>query len=218
MKQLFIFASGFAFNNTFWAPIISRFKENLPSFNYYYLENLPPNSNCCNTHTPLQCIGIGHSLGLIKLLNASLPFTHLIGLNSFTNFLGNAPHLNKQRTEEYNLFKKQFNKNITVTLKKFYSRCGLLDDSFLLRTAHNTCTQLEKDLNLLTKKVSFPLNTKNLIINSLDDQVVPDSITNDNFSNQTNVQIKKLNHGKHTLGFVHTEAICTEIIDFIIQC
>lgn len=195
MNQSFIFCHGFGFDNRFW-------KNLTPYFQNKYQKNLP--------------VGIGHSLGLSKLLNSNQPFDYLIGLNSFVNFLGNAPHLRADRTKTLQALTTHFSASPTATLKKFYRRCGFpatYDPMFPINTP-----ALLEELKTLNHTFEIPKNTKMLIIYAQDDIVVPPEIIHDNFSIYPNVILKRMETGKHALGFLQAEQIQKHILEFLDDC
>ena len=158
-------------------------------------------------------IAIGHSLGFWKLCQELPKVKYLIGLNAFTNFLGKDSKLHTSRILEYEKFKTGFYQNPKNTLQNFYKRCGIKysDNDFL----HINTQNITDDLNLLAKPVRLSTESKILIINSLDDLVVPKNITEDNFVG-TKAQIHYLKSGgKHSIGFCHAKEVSKMILDFV---
>ena len=121
---------------------------------------------------------IGHSLGFAKALSFSgCTFDKVIGLNAFVNFLGFDSTLRQSRTREYKAFSKNFKDNPKGALVAFQQQIGI----------HNPiCTDYDMDKlrdDLLSLKDTYTLNTNTqyLILQSIDDMVVPVALSLDNF-------------------------------------
>jgi pimeloyl-[acyl-carrier protein] methyl ester esterase len=203
-----LFCHGFGFDPTYWANLSSCFSHTTPHFIDlgYFGHSFKPKT----LKEPL--IGVGHSLGFLKLLEMDLPFTHLIGLNAFTDFLGEDPFLKDKREKELSLLKRNLLKSPHTTLKNFYTRCGLKLGDFK-NPQILSLNALVKDLDFLKTAVfekDFPCPT--LIINTLDDVIVPKEITLENFSNKCTLTF--LNDGSHALGYKRTQEIDRHINTF----
>ena len=162
----------------------------------------------------LEFIGIGHSLGLIKLLNLNIKFKALIGLQSFINFLGIDLKLRVLRTKALNLLIKNFALDPLATLENFYRTIGFNNFRFNQQLQLDQF-RLQKDLNLLSLEVQLKSNIPILIIGAKDDIIVPPALLLDNFSNYSSVEIKMLSDGGHGLGFKHPETIYNNITQFL---
>ena len=206
-----IFRHGLGFFNSFWSNLLPFFQ----GYQCFFVEENYFN-NSSKTFSSYENkdfeVGIGHSLGFWKLCQTAPKAKYLIGINAFTNFLGEDSRLHSLRNIEYETFKAHFHKHPANTLKNFYTRCGFKN--------HNTdfsninVPAIECDLNLLASPVELNNESKVLIINSLDDTVVPKNITDDNFTN-TRTQIHYLEEGKHALGFQYAKEVSKIILDFI---
>lgn len=213
MKKHFVFCHGFGFDKNFWSNLAPYFAKE--QCTYLDLGSFGNKCEFNSEESKLQLVGIGHSLGLTKLLNLNKNFDYLIGLNSFTNFLGNDLTLRNKKAGELDMLKKNFIKCPLRTLKNFYQRCGL--PSFINHA------QLEKlnpgkiltDLDSLFISITPPKNTPILIIGSENDEIVPPVVLHDNFSNCSNVKVEITPSGKQALGFLEVDKIYKKIISFI---
>ncbi len=157
-------------------------------------------------------IGIGHSLGFMKLWKECPHMEYFVGLNAFTHFCGRDATLHVRRVSEYDAFMHSFHGNPLRTLQRFYGRCGMKMASEEM--THMNAPEIMEDLMLLAHPITLRDDKKILVINSRDDQVVPPDLTEDNFAG-THVQLHYFLTGAHGLGFVHAEAVAKIILDFL---
>ncbi len=219
MKQCFIFCHGWATDIQFWNNIKNYFS--LENINTIYLDlGYFGNSNSnllehIQQEKNTQFIGVGHSLGLIKLLSLNIKFKALIGLQSFINFLGNDSQLHKKRKLELILLKQQFNHDPISALKRFYQRASL-HVNFNQHNKYNFLNRnlLMQDLNLLSLNCTLDPDIPLLIIAAQDDVIVPPELILDNFSKLSNAVIDMLNIGQHGLGYQCSELIYRKIKSF----
>lgn len=211
MIRHFVFCHGFGFDKSFWgnlAPYFTVGKSSFLDLGYFGEKSKMP-----IIEDGEILIGIGHSLGLTKLLNFNKKFNYLVGLNSFVDFCGNAPGLRDKRKEELELLQKLFVQDATRTLKRFYQRCGVdWDINKLAKLNKDTAL---KDLESLLQGYELNNNTPMLIIGSRDDVIVPEEILQDNFSAYKNVTIEIMDFGKHGLGWLDADKIQKKIKKFI---
>ena len=213
MKKHFVFCHGFGFDKNFWSNLAPYFaKEQCTYLDLGYFGN---KCEFNSAESKLQLVGIGHSLGLTKLLNLNKNFDYLIGLNSFTNFLGNDLTLRNKKAGELDMLKKNFIKCPLRTLKNFYRRCGL--PSFINHAQPEKLnpSKMLTDLDSLFISITPPKNTPILIIGSENDEIVPPVVLHDNFSNCSNIKVEITPSGKHALGFLEVDKIYKKIISFI---
>lgn len=220
MKYYVIFCHGWAGDRNFWNHLSSWFAKNSSNIlGTVFLDLGYFGEPCLNLPKDLQqseninFIGIGHSIGLIKLLSLNIKFKALIGLQSFINFLGNNSVLRKKRTIELAALKKQFNINPIDTLKNFYKLANLnvnIDKYNCLNK-----NRLIEDLDLLFLDFKLDQTTPLLIIGAIDDVIVPSELILDNFGNLDYVTIDMLDFGQHSVGYRNAELIYKKIIGFI---
>ena len=159
----------------------------------------------------INYIGIGHSLGLMKLASLNIPFSHLIGLNAFINFLGFDNSLYSLRERQLMSLKTNFLRSPESTLKQFYQRVGLAFD-ISQKTIQTTI--LQQDLEVLRQSTILPPMMPTLILGAIDDKIVPPVLIEDNFTSNSQVTIEILNQGQHALGFLCPELVCRYVMQF----
>ena len=211
MKRCFVFCHGFGFDKSFWDHLIPYFSHELfvcLDLGYFGEEN---KLQIENKDTVL--IGIGHSLGLLKLLALNRKFDYVIGLNGFVNFLGSDKSLHYQRDQELKALQEHFVLNPTLTLKNFYKRCNVPMDTKKLERINKE--RALNDLCSLSNNFSLPSEIKFLILGSRDDRVVPTSVLYDNFNGYSNVTLQFLGNGSHGLGFLEAPTVYQKIMDFV---
>lgn len=219
---IIIFCHGFGFNRHFWDNLLDCFQAynticpDLGYFSSKYDGETLPNIETSDIikNSQKKIIGVGHSLGMIKLLQTEINFDALIGLNSFINFLGSSDDLRYKRMKELNDFRHSFLKSPKSCLTSFYKRCDIKNhipcDLNLLN--HN---RLERDIDALGREHSFGKNFPTLVLGSKDDTVVPESVLHENFDNLANVELEILKLGSHALGYVECKKVSVRIKHFI---
>ncbi len=207
----FVFCHGFGFDAHFWeriAPFFSREKCSFIDLGYF-------NNRTEDQYSDNQAIiGIGHSMGLSKLLSMYSNFDCLIGLNGFINFLCSDQAIYQKRQTELKALRSSFLKDAETTLRNFYLRCGAPE-----LIERNNFSELDIDLILsdlqwLQKEYKLP-DVPTLILSSDDDIVVPHSITSDNFREQPWVKLDNIVDTGHALGFRKPEEVYEKIMSFV---
>jgi pimeloyl-[acyl-carrier protein] methyl ester esterase len=207
----FVFCHGFGFDAHFWeriAPFFSREKCSFIDLGYF-------NNRTESRYLDNQAIiGIGHSMGLSKLLSMYSNFDCLIGLNGFINFFGADLAIYQKRQTELKALRSSFLKDAETTLRNFYLRCGAPE-----LIERNNFSELDIDLILsdlqwLQKEYKLP-DVPTLILSSDDDIVVPHSITSDNFREQPWVKLDNIVDTGHALGFRKPEEVYEKIMSFL---
>ncbi len=207
----FVFCHGFGFDPHFWERISPFFsKENCSFIDLGYFNNKKENKYLENE----AIIGIGHSMGLSKLLSMCSNFDCLIGLNGFVNFLGSHQAMYQKRQKELKALRSSFLKDADTTLRKFYVRCAVPQ---LLE--YNDLSKLDvglivSDLQWLQKEYELP-DVPTLILSSSDDVVVPRSVVLDNFRKQPRVKLDSIMDAGHALGFRKPREVYEKIMSFL---
>lgn len=193
----FLLCHGWGFDASYWdnlAPLLAPHTVYRVDLGYFGNPQPFPTSG--------TWVGIGHSLGLSKLLQTPLNFRALIALNSFLNFLGEDSSLRKQGLQA---MIHQFEMNPSQTLSSFYTACGL---SFPLKSTINTSLLLD-DLNaLFIDYTNFYPKTPCLSLVSSNDPIVPLECS----LNKNRVSIEQTGH---SLGFNHALSVKTKLFEFL---
>jgi pimeloyl-[acyl-carrier protein] methyl ester esterase len=193
----FVFCHGFGFDIRFWERIAPYFSQERCSFiDLGYFSNRVN----CEYFKEQRIIGIGHSIGLSKLVSMYRHFDYLIGLNSFINFLGSEQTIRKKRQKELTALQKSFLKDPDSTLKNFYTRCGTPELIEQTNFSKLDCNLISSDFEWLEKEHKLS-KVPTLILSSDDDIVVPNTIVFDNFAKEPKVKIDSIIGGGHGLGF-----------------
>lgn len=197
MNYRYIFSSGFSFNNDFWKNLSPLF---VFGKNVFFLDELQQ----AEFDRGAKCVGIGHSLGFLKLNRSGINFDYLIGLQGFLNFCGNSTKMRTVREKSLRKVVESFKTDHNLALSNFHKICGcelsknmtkekLLGDLEMMHSAYEHC------------------GSKTLIICSKGDKIVPMSLIADNFSKIPNVSILQIDRGGHSLGF----HLAMEVFDII---
>ena len=242
-KLCFVFCHGFGFDSSFWDPLRPYFSKmeavymDLGYFGEGNAHRAPLFSATCPPREggdpSLMCyggnaedrsppsrgrqwvdyIGIGHSLGLIKLMSLDIPFKRLIGLHGFIHFLGFNERLKRRRRRELMHLIEHFNAAPELTLEQFYQRTGV--DFKIPKTGTLNRIKLLDDLTLLTQPVPVKVDIPMLILGSNDDKIVPPELIEDNFGCQSHVTIEILNQAQHGLGYLKPDLVYQRIMNFV---
>lgn len=211
MNNKIIFCHGWGLDHNFWQNISNYFTN---STNIYLKLGYFNDFNHHKLNKTSQYIGIGHSQGLSKLISLDLNYSALIGINSFTNFLTNQPVIFKRRKFELTRMIREFTDKPYKSLNNFYQRIGLkIAKQQLIKLKQQ---QLIDELKLLTIDYKLP-NIPILIINSINDPIVPLVVTQDNFTNYNNVKLKLWESTSHVLAHCQSQQIFQEINNFLIE-
>lgn len=210
-KRCFVFCHGFGFDATFWDPLRPFFAEMDTVYldlGYFNEGNLNEDS-----YQSTDFIGIGHSLGLTKLIQSNIPFKRLVGLHGFTNFLGSNTLLRRRRQRELMHLTQQFKASPELTLSQFYQRAGVGFNIPVAGVVNQT--RLLDDLALLAQSVSVPDDVPLLILGSNDDKIVPPELIEDNFGVCPHVTISLVNQTQHGLGYLKPDVVHQHIMNFL---
>jgi pimeloyl-[acyl-carrier protein] methyl ester esterase len=207
----FVFCHGFGFDTQFWERIAPYFSQEKCSFiDLGYFGNRVDNTHLCNQ----RIIGIGHSVGLSKLISMYSTFDYLIGLNSFVNFLGSDQIERKKRQKELNALRLSFLKDPDSAIRNFYIRCDIEELIECTDFSNLNLDLILSEFEWLQKEYKLP-EVPTLILSSNDDLVVPHAITSDNFSKQQYIKIDSIMNGGHALGFRKPLEVYRKIMSFL---
>lgn len=180
----FVLCHGWGFSPLYWHTLLPL----LPSNPQSILWDLGYNDGVVKAMVPPSspCIGIGHSFGFAKLVDSTIPFHGLIGLNTFLNFPQLAePTQSAQQVDSHNkaLETTQLGKMRLgmdrcpqKTLRLFYQSCGISLSSPACLTSPNPLA-LASDLDVLAAlDVTTVFAKRNIPTNILlydNDPIVP---------------------------------------------
>ena len=191
----YLLAHGFGFTNDYWQNLVPQLNGNIHFFG-------DPNLDKEKTY-----IGIGHSLGFLKLNNSGLKFEALVALQGFLNFCGSSVRMQKIREAGIAKVRDRVLTNKNESLRQFRTFCG-----YDKEVKTNIPLQILLDELKMMENRYEHCGVKTLVIGSADDVIVPMSIINDNFSNLKDVTILQLNTGRHALGYLHPVLIAKNIL------
>jgi pimeloyl-[acyl-carrier protein] methyl ester esterase len=200
-KTCFVFCHGWGFDKEYWKELSRYFS---PSECIFDIEDL-------NEDKTIEYIGIGHSLGLIKLINLDIRFKALIGIQGFVNFLGSNDFFRRKRTIELKAMKRDLAIDIEKTLNNFYKRCGIFPQEKMKLNK----SILRRELDLLSGSFKIPKEIPILVIGAEDDPIVPPDLILDNFKNLENVEVIFQPTGLHNLGAKDCGFVYKKIMGFL---
>lgn len=204
-KVCYIFCHGFGFDPTFWrflAPYFQAEETFYCDLGYFGEVSLPEEIK----PDVFEYVGIGHSLGLAKLLALPIPWVSLVGLHGFTNFLGYDSQLRARRVREWQSLRLKLKRSPVKALQGFYERAGV---------AHSPAweamdlTRLLSDFEALSLPVQprWPL----MLLGSESDVIVPPVLLDDNLRTHPEIKLDYVNYAKHNLGYVFPELVLESI-------
>lgn len=210
-NKYIVFCHGFAFDKNFWKELAPYFNDEYCClfWNLGYFDDaeypIPPED-------AQEVIVIGHSYGLIKLLEAPFRKDAIISIQGFINFFGFGEWLKSVRIQEWKRMYSNFIENHTKALLRIYKLSKLKKVCILKQNIN--ISNLEKDLNALTKVCNLP-DLPTLVLGSENDLIVPAQLLEDNFLMRKKVKIVFNNRGGHGLGLEEAEFVYKEIRTFL---
>ncbi len=213
MKELcFVFCHGFALDARYWQPLrVHCHPHQVVCLELGYWQS-PVELNQSDLQGQ-RVVGVGHSLGFLKLLQSGLRFDYLIGLNAFRHFLGFDAVLARRRKRELAQLTRQLVCSPQQALPLFYQRSGLPAPEIAWSNLH--LPRLLADLEALAQAVVQLPNIPQLILAAKDDRVVPPELVWDNFGTCEQVTLEWLPFGQHGLGFWESEVVYQRLMSFI---
>lgn len=208
MKGNLVLCHGFGFDSDYWDHLIPYF-SNYQIFNMnlgYYgkkTSSLPP-------MTSQKTIGIGHSLGFLKLAQLNYEFDLLVGLNPFLNFMGRQKEIRRRRQLEFNMLKSNLKSSPEKTLEDFHMRCGAPFEK--AKFEHLSLRDLTQDLDFISYEHPLPKAKEIFLLASEDDPVVPKVITEDLMRPAfSHLKVEFLKTGSHALGCLNPDLVQKKI-------
>ena len=221
MNYAFILMHGWGSNGDYWQNLVNHLDGN----DYFIYEQgyfsnkehskLEDVHHFVENHPNDKIVGIGHSIGFIKLLETNVEFDYIFGLQSFVNFLGSGSTL-KILSNNFQNFVSEFLKNPGEMLKNSYISARIYEyfEEGMFGENNINYSLLIDDLQSLKEDKSHLLGNNDInyhIFGSHDDSVVHPFIIKDNFfeENITFLDVKAY----HSLGIFHSELVAKEIFD-----
>ena len=207
-----IFCHGWASHPSFWDTLRQHFKD-VPCIMWDLGYFSPTNCPLPQESELSEWIGIGHSLGFLKLLQSSLPLKACIGIQGFTNFLGHNPALQRIRRKELQAMIALFERNPEEVVTSFRKNCqfppyaptGYMDEEKLL----SDLKLLATDYSDLTPAAPF------LILGSNKDTVTPPQLLHDNFNGHHQATVFFQETAGHNIGSQDSEFAYRHINSFV---
>jgi pimeloyl-[acyl-carrier protein] methyl ester esterase len=156
-------------------------------------------------------VGVGHSLGLMHLMQQGIAFKQLIGLNAFVHFLGHNRALNHKRGRELSSLTHGFTRNPEATLQGFYARVGVDLEPCMSHMNHAALTD---DLRLLRHHQPVIPHVPMLILGSMDDRITPAELLEDNFAGLPGVIVDMTDGVGHGLGYLKSTWVHQRMMRF----
>lgn len=228
MNYAFVLMHGWGANGDYWQNLVDHLGSN-DCFIYeqgYFLSSGDFTSSnevlkdFIDNHQDDKIIGVGHSIGFIKLLEMDVKFDYVFGLQSFINFLGSNPSLEVVE-KSFDDFVSKFVENPAQGLKDKYISSGIYKyfDESLFREDNINNDLLMRDLESLREDKSHLLHKlpegNYHIFGTSDDVIVPSFIIKDNFP-EDKMEIFDLKCG-HSLGILHGKFIAGEIFKRLVE-
>lgn len=215
-KYVLAFFSGFGADYRFWNNLIPYFSDYecvLLSENYFCEPTEVDDSSLRKIFAGRRVIGIGHSLGYMKLCLMQEKYnfftmSKIVSIEGFSNYLSDNALVRPSRKMSLEIMKTCYSINPIGTLIWFQSICGAVPDM-----PEKVDQQLlMKDLNLLDGKVALP-DIPHLVLSSVDDFVIPYSVIQDNFGQSAKIVYTQF--ASHLLGMRYPKHVYDEIVKFI---
>jgi len=223
MNYAFVLMHGWGSSGDYWQNLTPLLGENNDYFVYElgYFNNINQTStqdlqNFIDSHQDDKIIGIGHSVGFIKLLEQNVNFDYVFGLQSFTNFLGSRPSQLIQ--DNFNGFVNQCIADPVLTLTQLYENSRIYEyfaDYVNLEGNINAQLVVDdlKDLAIDKSHLLNKIKENYCIFATHDDQAVPTFVVKDNFpENHVNFLDVEAGHG---LGILYADLVAREIFDML---
>lgn len=194
-EHCYLLCHGFGFTQDYWRNLAPLLDGDIA----YFCETFVDEGR--------RYVGIGHSIGFLKLNNSNVKFDYLVGLQGFVNFCGTEDKLKKIRQKNVDRMIKTFETDAVRSLRMFYNACGHQGSMPKSVDSENLISDLKSMKHAYECRSDCPI----LIIGNDDDEILPPSILNDNFDHVSNAEIRKINGVSHLLGFKKADEVANEI-------
>lgn len=216
-----VLCHGWGMSPDYWQPLLEHF-PNTPTFvwdcGYYAPDSLAvikplPSSDTSNTHW----LAVGHSFGVVQMLQSGFAFDGIIGLQSFLNFLGDDTTVASQK-KGLSVMQKQFEKDPEALMKGFYKSCQL-PEAFQPDAKQANAARLGVDLAALETDYSSLAETygdlPSLWLASENDAIVPPAVVSATVTEWPGLaDLKTYSRGGHALHCHHPLWVAEQILSF----
>lgn len=221
MELSYVFCHGWGQTPRFWEGITRSLNRSCFIWDLGYYTDSPLMPLPSRT-SPGPRIGIGHSIGLLKLLEAEekgdIVWDALIGIQAFTSFLGYAPELVQERRPMVAGTLKAFREQPYKVLSLFYHDMGFVSAGLTVPDEHLMQTErLTADLCLLLTSPEGEQEIRStpiLFLGSVDDPIVSEELLRDNEKMFSHASLKMFPSAGHSLGAKESDAVAQEILSF----
>lgn len=195
----YLLCHGFGFTDEYW----KNFTPLLDCEYEFWHKNFQPENE-------KSYVGIGHSIGFLKLNNSGIKFKALIGLQGFLNFCGNNQIRKNIREKNLNRMIELCSKTPEDFLRFFYKSCDYHENI----PENISKYELISDLNMMKFSYSH-CKVPTLIIGSHSDKIIEPSILEDDFNDEKSIQLKYIDDISHNLGYSKPKETFSMITDFL---
>ncbi len=216
MNYAFVLMHGWGSTGDYWQNLTPLLQDNdyfvyeLGYFNNINQTSSQDLQNFIDSHQGDKIIGIGHSVGFIKLLEQNVNFDYVFGVQSFVNFLPI-----EQMQTNFSDFVEQCKGDPIKTLTELYQRSDIYDyfAKYLENDGeHVNAALVVQDLQDLAINKSYLLDkiqNNYYIFGTEDDVAVPPLTINNNFP-KDHVKFLDVEAG-HGLGIKYADLLANEI-------
>ena len=220
-----VFCHGFGLTPFFWNRLIpqlplTHFKIHQLDLGYFTTHQIKAFDKTPPFHPDDTWIGIGHSLGLRKLLDLNLPFNTFLGLNGFIEFIGFYPRIKQIRLRALNQLHYDLERDPIAALRRFHRDIGWTPinehdenlvcwDSLQPERVISELTYLTTPLGAQARQhiSRCPIH----LFGSPEDIIVPLSLIEAHSHYYPRCIIHTIPHSQHALGWLKSEHIAHHI-------
>jgi pimeloyl-[acyl-carrier protein] methyl ester esterase len=206
MDAHYVFCHGWGSSKAYWKDFLIH--SSIKNYSLLDLGYFGKKDMCIEKTKNNLLVGVGHSLGFLKLLHMNVTWDCLIGIQAFTHFLGFSQAMRKQRLKEWRAMKSGAYKDIRETLKAFYARSYIQPRPSPFEeggphTVHHE--RLLKDLHGLIEDFPTFLPCETLMIHSAHDPIVPQALVEEH--NQYWNYTTSTPYALHWVDYAHAHAL-----------
>ena len=206
MRLNIILASGWGFDYRFWKPLASELSE----FKLYYDSRNYFDDHAANIAISQPTIGVGHSMGLSRLVNKYSHNPHMVGFVSICGFL-KFSRASSELFAQNTAMQANFARAPVRVLRAFYRQCNLGCWPYI----PVKYKELSHDLNLLNSLDIQPPTQPLLALNATKDRILKMEFQKKLLFAPNNC-IRTIDAG-HALGYQYPQECANYIRKFIYE-